>query len=53
MKCEICGRDMFKLVDPRVGKVTAYCPVCKVEKKEEELVPPFYENKEAYEKDEV
>ena len=48
MKCPSCGRDMFKLVDPRAGKVTAYCPVCKVEKKEEDLQPPFHNDKEMY-----
>jgi len=53
MKCPSCGKDMFKLVDHKTQRVRAFCPVCKVEKKEEELAPPFYENKERYKDEEV
>jgi len=39
---------MFKLVDHKTQKARAFCPVCGVEKKEEDLQPPFHEDKEMY-----
>jgi len=37
MKCPKCGKEMFLQVNQPSGEEVWFCPVCKIEEKEDEV----------------